>query len=209
MKQNRDIVIGINWEQNSTAALMVDNKIVGCVSEERFTNIKNDERYPIRAINWLIKEFKVNKEEITAVNYISHSWTPTYSLIRHYTKFSIDDYIDEQNKVWYPRLYNNKNISTIKIFEKKIDFDQYPGKKYWKKYVEFFKKKNDHTAKKDNVLIGKKIRSEVVCNHLKISKNKVNFIDHATGHAAYAYFSKKKKIKKNISFNLRCIWRSH
>ena len=52
MKQNRDIVIGINWEQNSTAALMVDNKIVGCVSEERFTNIKNDERYPIRAINW-------------------------------------------------------------------------------------------------------------------------------------------------------------
>jgi carbamoyltransferase len=202
MKQNRDIVIGINWEQNSTAALMVDNKIVGCVSEERFTNIKNDERYPIRAINWLIKEFKVNKEEITAVNYISHSWTPTYSLIRHYTKFSIDDYIDEQNKVWYPRLYNNKNISTIKIFEKKIDFDQYPGKKYWKKYVEFFKKKNDHTAKKDNVLIGKKIRSEVVCNHLKISKNKVNFIDHATGHAAYAYFSKKKKSKKTLVLTL-------
>ena len=94
MKQNRNIVIGINWEQNSTAALMVDNQIVGCVSEERFTNIKNDERYPIHAINWLIKEFKVNKEEISAVNYISHSWTPTYSLIRHYTKFSIDDYID-------------------------------------------------------------------------------------------------------------------
>ena len=202
MKQNRNIVIGINWEQNSTAALMVDNQIVGCVSEERFTNIKNDERYPIHAINWLIKEFKVNKEEITAVNYISHSWTPTYSLIRHYTKFSIDDYIDEQNKVWYPRLYNNKNISTIKIFKKKIDFDQYPGKKYWKKYVEFFKKKNDHTAKKDNLLIGKKIRSEVVCKHLKISKNKVNFIDHATGHAAYAYFSKKKKSKKTLVLTL-------
>ena len=28
MKQNRNIVIGINWEQNSTAALMVDNQIV-------------------------------------------------------------------------------------------------------------------------------------------------------------------------------------
>ena len=114
MKKNRNIVIGINWEQNSTAALMVDNQIVGCVSEERFTNIKNDERYPINAINWLIKEFKVNKEEISAVNYISHSWTPTYSLIRHYTKFSIDDYIDEQNK-FNEEMNRNTSNSSISI----------------------------------------------------------------------------------------------
>ena len=75
MKSNREIIIGINWEQNSTAALMINNHIVGCVSEERFTNIKNDERYPINAINWLIKEFKVKKDEIMGVNFISNYWT--------------------------------------------------------------------------------------------------------------------------------------
>ncbi len=202
MNLNRNVVIGINWEQNSTAALMINNQIVGCVSEERFTNIKNDERYPIHAINWLIKEFKVNRKEISGVNYISHSWTPTYSLVRHYTQFSINDYIYEQNKVWYPRLYKKKDVSTIKTFEKKLDLNQYPGKKYWKKYVNYFKKKNDHTSKKDNLSIGKKIRSEIVSNHLKISENKVNFIDHATGHAAYAYFSKKKKLKKTLVLTL-------
>ena len=39
-----EIIIGINWEQNSTASLMINGEIKGCVSEERFSNIKNDER---------------------------------------------------------------------------------------------------------------------------------------------------------------------
>ena len=45
MINKRNIIIGINWQQNSTAALMINNNIVACVSEERFTKVKNDERY--------------------------------------------------------------------------------------------------------------------------------------------------------------------
>ena len=43
---------------------------------------------------------------------------------------SIDDYIQEQKKIWYPRLYENKKISQIEVFKKKIDLNQYPGKKF-------------------------------------------------------------------------------
>ena len=52
-------IIGINWQCNSSACLMIDGKIVGSVSEERFTRVKNDERYPLNSINWLLKEFKL------------------------------------------------------------------------------------------------------------------------------------------------------
>ena len=72
INKKRNIIIGINWQQNSTAALMINNNIVVCVSEERFTKVKNDERYPINAINWLIKTYKVSKEEIIGVNFISN-----------------------------------------------------------------------------------------------------------------------------------------
>ena len=58
----KEIYIGINWEQNSTAALMVDGKILGSISEERFSRIKNDERYPYQAINWLLKTLKYRKK---------------------------------------------------------------------------------------------------------------------------------------------------
>ena len=159
MNSQRKICIGINWEQNSTAALMINDKIVGCVSEERFTNIKNDERYPKNAIDWLLKEFNVKKSEINSVNFISNYWSPTYSLIRHYTRFKISDYFDEQKKVWYPRIFKKKNISHTKVFKNKLDLNQYPGKKFWKNYLKKFQNNNDHTSNK-NLEIGKnKVRS--------------------------------------------------
>ena len=202
MTNNRNIIIGINWEQNSTAAIMINNKLVGCVSEERFSNVKNDERYPKKAIDWLIKNFQVKKYEIKSINFISNFWSPSYPLIRHYSKFSTEDYIREQNEVWFPRIYNKKKISQLKVFQKKIDINQYPGSQYWKKYVNYLKKNNDHASEKKILDLGKKIRSEIVCNHLKVSQKKINFIDHSTGHAAYAYFSKKNKSKKTLVLTL-------
>jgi len=92
------IILGINWEQNSSASLMINGEIVGCASEERFSKIKNDERYPHKAINWLLKEFNVSPGLIDEVCFISSVWAPSYMLTRHYTNFSIDDYIMEQKK---------------------------------------------------------------------------------------------------------------
>ena len=112
---------------------MINGQIVGCTSEERFSRIKNDERYPKNAIDWLIKTFDIKNEQIDNVCFISNNWTPSYSLVRHYTNFSIDDYIEEQKKIWYPKLYKNKkNISILKIFEHKLDLKQFPGKSFWK-----------------------------------------------------------------------------
>ena len=61
--------------QNSTAALMIDGQILACVSEERFTRVKNDERYPKKAIDWLISEFDI-KKDISKVCVISDVWAP-------------------------------------------------------------------------------------------------------------------------------------
>ena len=68
MKKN--ILLGINWEQNSTAALMINGKIAGCSSEERFSNVKNDERYPKKSIDWLLKTYEIKPEEIDNVCFI-------------------------------------------------------------------------------------------------------------------------------------------
>ena len=86
--------------------------------------------------------------------------------------------------------------------KKKLTFNKFPGKSFWKKYVKILKNKNDHTSQKDNLNLGKKIRSEVVSKHLDIPIDKINFIDHATGHAAYAYFSKKNNSRKTLVITL-------
>ena len=48
-------LLSIQWGTNSTAALLVDGEIIACVSQERFSRIKNDERYPRHAIEAILE----------------------------------------------------------------------------------------------------------------------------------------------------------
>ena len=195
-------IIGINWEQNSTAAIMLDGKILECISEERFSRVKNDERYPIKALNYIRKKYKLNSNNIHSVSVISKYWSPIYSLIRHYTNFTVEDYTNEQYKFWYKKFYENKNVSFLKVFKDKIDINQYPGEKYWKKIIKKINS-NPKILKKNNIFkFGQKIRSEIICNHFDINIDKINFIDHSFGHAAYAYCSGNQNGKNSTVFTI-------
>jgi len=184
------IILGINWEQNSSAALMIDGKIVSAISEERFSRKKNDESYPKNAIDYILKFNGIKKSDITNVCFISNYWSPTYTLTRHYTSFSINDYIKEQNEYWYKKIYKNKKISFLRLFKNKIDLNQFPGKKFWKNVLKKIQL-DDHSSNKKLKSLGQEIRKSVVIKHLEINSNKIKFLDHSFGHIAYAYCSGK------------------
>ena len=57
--KEKSIIVGINWEQNF-ACLMIDGRIVGAISEEDL-RVKNDETYPKKAIEYLLKKNKVKR----------------------------------------------------------------------------------------------------------------------------------------------------
>ena len=185
---DKKIIIGINWEQNSSASLMINGKIISAVSEERFSNKKNDESYPKKAIDYLLKSNKIGKNQITNICFISKYWSPTYTLIRHYTNFTVKDYVKEQEEYWFKKIYKNKKLSLIKIFKNKIDVNQFPGGKFWNKKIKKLRT-NDHSSNKNLKDIGQDIRSEVIKAHLGLSRDKISFIDHSFGHIAYAYCS--------------------
>ena len=133
--KEKSIIIGINWEQNSTACLMIDGRIIGAISEERFTRVKNDESYPKNAIEYLLKKNKIKNNQISNVCFISNFWSPTYSLINHYTNFSLKDYVKEQHEVWYKKIFLKRKVSILKTFKKKVNYKQFPGKKILEKLL--------------------------------------------------------------------------
>lgn len=61
------IVLGLNETHCATAAVLVDGRIVGCASEERFTRLKNDAGYPRRAIDALLAELDIAPSSIDLV----------------------------------------------------------------------------------------------------------------------------------------------
>jgi len=51
------IQLGISaFYHDSAACIVIDGKVIAAVEEERFTEIKHDDRFPVRAINWCMSE---------------------------------------------------------------------------------------------------------------------------------------------------------
>ena len=61
-------ILSLQLGHNSTVGLLVDGKMLGLISEEKFDNIKNSSNFPEKSIKWLIKEFKVDKIDYIAVS---------------------------------------------------------------------------------------------------------------------------------------------
>lgn len=63
-------ILGISaFYHDSAAALVVDGEIVAAAQEERFTRLKNDERFPINAVNYCLAESGLNPEQIDYVGF--------------------------------------------------------------------------------------------------------------------------------------------
>lgn len=60
-------VLGINSGHHSTAALLKDGQIIGCVSEERFKRIKNYAGYPEESIKYLLKLAGIESRQLDLV----------------------------------------------------------------------------------------------------------------------------------------------
>lgn len=195
------ILIGINWEQNSSASIFINGKLLGAISEERFSRVKNDERYPKNAINYLLKKNKIKKVQVNKVVFVSKDWAPSWILCRHYSSFSIKDYIKEQNLIWWPKIYEKKEVSPLEVFSNKLDLDQYPGKAFWKNTILKYEGTMAHPSQKNLSELGRKVRRIVVKKHLGDSV-KIYFSDHSDSHTSYAYFSQENRNEKFLSISL-------
>lgn len=193
-------IVGINWEQNSSAALFCNNECLGALSNERISRKKNDESYPKEAIDYLLQEFNVNPKDIKCIVFVSTNWSPAWILSRHYTSFSTKDYLKEQNEIWYPLLYRNEKNSPLEVFKEKLDTQQYPGKKFWQNELKKLKGKFSHGSNSEVLELGRKLRESVVKLHL--GEINVMFMDHSSCHNSYAYFSQPNRKDSFLSISL-------
>ena len=60
-------ILGIHIGHDSSAALVVDGKIVADVAEERFTRIKHYSGLPTRSINYCLEYANISMDDLTAV----------------------------------------------------------------------------------------------------------------------------------------------
>lgn len=175
-------ILSVFWNGVSTVALMVDGEIVACVSEERFSRIKNEECYPSKAIEAVMAMGAMEPEDLDLVVVPGERFDATLNLCHKMSGFSVADRLREQHDYWYPKLLEGKEVSYLDIFADKIDTAQYPGD--WDRIITFIKNGDQGQANS----FYQDWRRQVISRHLGIDPQKISFIHHHRAHAYYAYY---------------------
>lgn len=162
---------------------MMDGAIAACVSEERFSRIKNDERYPRHAIESVLRIGGVATEELDAVVFAGFRFDAKAVLVRKYSTFSVHDRLREQTDFWYPKLCQGKTVSYLDVFRDKIDTEQFGAD--WDVLI---RQLTEDGVEVDERL-GQEFRRQTVCAHLGIAPDTVSFVDHHAAHGYYAYYA--------------------
>jgi len=179
-------IISLNEDHTSTACLMKNGEIVACASEERFVRKKSFQGYPKNAIDYLLTF--IDRKDIDLVVFGSKKLLPSTILLGREHKFSVNDFIKQQNDYFYPVFIEGKDrYETERNFTLKMMSD----KNVSMRDSQFDIDENFSFTcepKKDSKIFNE-VRINTIMNHLKISKNKIKFNDHHNGHAHYAYFA--------------------
>jgi len=169
-------ILGITMGTSCTAAVMHDGKILACASEERFTRLKNEMGYPMKAIDYCLS--CVNRDDIDLVAIATIDMDPDRIVTKSAAgSFSIKDSIREQKEYWYPRLYEGIDKNYLDVFPDKIDYDMPPGG--WNS-ISYYSP--------DKYISYRDFRRNAVQRHTGIPAQKIKFFEHHLCHAMYALF---------------------
>jgi carbamoyltransferase len=174
----------------ATVALIVDGKIVSATHEERFTREKNDDRYPELAIKSCLEVADVEISDVDYIAIASYKASITGTVLAKY-KWSVQDYLKEQYKIWRPMLLKEgQPLSHFDVFNNKTDLKCYPGGLV-DKYI-----KEDCDSDFDSD------RPKIISTITGFPEQKIRLIEHHRAHAAYSYYASHFRGEKILSFTI-------
>ncbi len=173
------IILGLNNSHTATAALLIDGKVVACISEERLSRVKNQSGLPIRAVKEVLRISNITTDQIDFVVFgfrdpkINNGFSALASISNGGSDRSVLSYIIGLglsikeyllvNQPWFRTPYNN----LLEIF-------------YSLFYHPSLNRQLDQQVEKE----------------LGISRSKIIKIDHHLAHAAAALYSSPNFAKK-------------
>jgi carbamoyltransferase len=176
-------ILGINEGHNCSACVIIDGVIVAAVSEERFTQKKNECGYPEQSIKFCMEHAKIKPSDLDMVAIASIELSPTDTFMKRSSTFGIGDYIKENHEYWKPVIVEGKKINYYKeIIKKHPEYDKSKELPYDFSFLE-------NTEPDKWLEIFRKERLRNACSKLGVNEKKISFVDHHTCHAAYAYYA--------------------
>ncbi len=194
-----NLILAIHCGHNASATLMRNGRIATAALEERFCRKKNYVGYPKQAIDYCLRKENVSGSQLSRVAYTTLSYGASIFIkAKTFTQFSLQDYIDYYGDKYYGRKMRGENcIDYLHWLDKAEKFNED------KQYFDFSYLTDEvlTDSQKDADLFLKE-RIRLLSTHLKVAPEKIEFIDHHTCHAYYAYYGSPFREKDCIVVTL-------
>ena len=96
-------ILGIANDETSSACLVIDNKVISAVSEERFSRVKMDNSFPYKSINYVLKNSNL---DLASIDYIGYGWKKGFEEQKHLLMYA--------DRIIYEALKNPSGIEALR-----------------------------------------------------------------------------------------------
>ncbi|HUS56056.1 MAG TPA: carbamoyltransferase C-terminal domain-containing protein [Thermohalobaculum sp.] len=179
-------ILGIHEGHDAHACIVRDGRLVAVVGEERLNKLKACQGYPKRAIDAVIALAGIDPMEIDKVAYTQRSDWIWKNTINKNARFSIQDWIEECEVYWKPRLLEGADISELFLFD---HFSHLAGSELqddpYLPMVEMVR----NAPQEQWQAIGDGIRQRTIKAHLGLPADRIAVFRHEDCHKAYGFFS--------------------
>ena len=192
------IVLGISDSHESHACILKDGEIVAAIAEERLSRLKADQGYPKKAIEKVLEISGVSVDDLDLVAVAGQSGNLFKSIYKQVGAFSVEDWIEQCEKIWRPVLLEGKKYSHFE------DFYLFKNKNAWvdiDPYLPLVDILEDNEPE-NWFKLGQDFRREVISKHIGVNPNLIEFYRHEDCHKWYGYFSAPKHLEKALILTL-------
>ena len=195
---NSEYVLAISVSHNSTAAIMKDGEIIAAVCEERSTRKKNFIGYPKNAINYCLTKAGIKGKDLSRVAYTTIDNPGILVKAQTNTEFTLQDYWDYYGEKYYRKFLNNEDtLPYLKWLRDDPKFNS--NEQHFN-----FSYLNDEVLNNPNLdfELFREEQRRILSSHIGIKSDKIEFLDHHTCHAYYAYFGSPFRDKDAVVLTL-------
>ena len=179
-----NLILAVSVSHNSSAALMRNGVIVVAALEERFCRQKNYVGYPKQAIDYCLKSGMVTGDQLNKIAFTTLDNPGLHVKAKTTTKFSLKDYRDYYGNKYYQRKLNGEDCTNyLKWLRDDSQFNE--DHEYFD-----FSYLTDYVLKNPDIELSlfRDEQARILSSHLGVPKEKIEFLDHHTCHAYYAYY---------------------
>lgn len=193
-----NIVLAISISHNASAAIMRNGVILTAALEERFCRKKNYVGYPKQAIDYCLQKEGISGSQLNRIACTTINNSGLMIKSKTSTQFSLRDYMDYYGEKYYGRKLRGEDCSNyLRWLNTEEKFNQ--GDPYFD--FSYLTDEVLQNPEKDADLFRNET-TRLLSTHLGIPQQKIEFIDHHTCHAYYAYFGSPFRGKDCISLTL-------